>query len=116
MKSSVLFTLLLSSLFVLSSCRSITGLPIIGEDGEGRPKTFFVKEKLFVSNTQDLLDSVQETTLLSLEKNQSHQWLLRTAVVGLGVKFEVGVGPIIKVSATPKIRMAFSNSQQPVIP
>ena len=42
-------------------------------------------------------------------------WMLRTAVIGLGVNTEVGIGPF-KVAALPKFRVAFTNSTDPSLP
>ena len=42
--------------------------------------------------------------------------MLRTVLVGVGVGVEVGLTKIVKIKTSPRFRLLFSNSVDPVIP
>ncbi len=94
-----------------------SGVALLGLDSRGKPLEIFVNKETLSQSLGSLMDSVNETTLLTLENSsEKKEWFLRTAVVGLGVKIEAGLGPFVKVSATPRLKLAFSNQIKPVVP
>jgi hypothetical protein len=92
------------------------GIPVLGLDDNNKLVEIFVKDEKFQEQTTKLIDDVTESTMPVLKTESNNGWMLRTAVVGLGLKFEAGFGPFKKASAAPRVYMAFSNSKSPVIP
>ncbi len=43
-------------------------------------------------------------------------WNLRTIGVGVGLKGEIGLGPLFSVSLSPRLRLIFTNSVEPIYP
>ncbi|MDZ4661407.1 MAG: hypothetical protein SGJ18_07270 [Pseudomonadota bacterium] len=101
----VLFTLG----FLVSLGCAKDGIPILGLDGDGKVSEFFIGEKDFKENMTGLIDSVNKSTIKVLEEKEAKPFMLRTVVVGVGLKFEAGFGPFAKASAEPKVRFVFSN-------
>lgn len=94
-----------------------TDLPLVGLDRDGNPVELFVKKEKYQKQMTEAIDGVQTSALPVLEKHEkSAPWSLRTIVVGIGLSVQVGIGPIIKLTAAPRFRALFSNSNDPVIP
>jgi hypothetical protein len=52
----------------------------------------------------------------AIQKTSAPRWRLRSIGVGVGLTGQLGLGSIWSISATPRIRLVFSNSQTPVYP
>jgi hypothetical protein len=92
-------------------------IPVVGMDDAGEVLEATVPVPKYVERLRGAVGSVRESTLPVLARHAGGPgWRLRTMVVGLGVNAEIGIGPILKVGATPRFRLAFSNSTDPVMP
>ena len=66
---------------------------------------------------QAIVGSVSDSSLEALNRPDSKKhWKLQTLVVGVGLGAEFGVGPVLKVKASPRLRVVFSRSTDPVLP
>lgn len=115
LKSKALLVLVL---FIAIGCKERrTGIAIVGLDSKGKPMDFFVDPKQYSDKLGELLSSVSDSTMPVLQDlPESKKWGLRTVLVGLGLNMEAGIEPILKVSASPKLKVVFSNSKKPSIP
>jgi len=93
-------------------------IPMVGIAEDGSPIEVLVPVSSYQQKLTQAVVSVQQSTLPVLEqKTQSSMgWMLRTAVVGLGVKLEVGLGPLVKFGILPRFRLAFTNNREPSVP
>jgi hypothetical protein len=101
---------------LLSACAAYAAeIPIVGLDDEGNEVTYLQSEDAYVARMRAAATAVGESIVPSLESLPA-RWMLRTTVVGIGVGVQVGVGPVIQLKATPRFRLVYSNSKDPVIP
>lgn len=92
-------------------------IPILGLDDAGNPVEVKLTAQEYAERLQASMLTVQDSTAAALaSRAPTPGWMLRTAIVGVGVGVEVGVGPIWKIKAIPRFRLAFSNSKDPVLP
>ncbi len=91
---------------------------MIGIDEQGQAIEIFVPEVVYKDKLQTAIQSVQESTTKAIQRQSSQvsNWMLRTVVVGIGVNMEIKVGPIIKLGALPRFRIAFTNAVEPSVP
>ena len=92
-------------------------IPMVGLDRDGSPVELFVKKEAYKKQLTQAVGGVQTSALPVLDKHEKGgAWKLRTIVIGIGLSIEVGIGPILKLSASPRFRAVFSNSNDPVVP
>jgi hypothetical protein len=103
------------SALLLTGCAG--RFPLVGLDKNAKPVTARVLEGRYEHHLADAMVSIQESVLPALDsqETETQKWKLRTAVVGLGVKGELGFGPI-KIGVRPRFRAAFANGEKPPIP
>ncbi len=87
----------------------------IGADGESIDEP--VDGAAYGKEFSAIIGSVSDSSLAALNRPATkNHWKLETLVVGVGVGMEFGVGPILKIKATPRLRVVFSKSADPVLP
>lgn len=93
-------------------------IPMLGIAEDGSPVEVLVPESTYKEKLTQAVISLQDSSLNALQSKNtaSSGWMLRTAVVGLGVKIELGLGPIVKFGILPRFRLAFTNSKEPSVP
>lgn len=113
MKTQLVLTLF--ALVGLSGC-GFGGLSLVGFDKDGNPVEAFVDEKKYSGHVTEMLELTQSSVLPGLEQQSAaERWKLRSAVVGFGVKGEVGFGPF-RVGVKPRFRVAFARGENPPLP
>ena len=96
-------------------CQETVSLLALNDKGEVVQQQMSQSE--YQGQLKELSASVQESALPSLRKTSSGgNWGLRTVVVGIGLKLDFSVGPILGVGFNPGMRFAFSNSVKPNVP
>jgi len=109
------FALLVLWVLPIAACLR-DGVPVIGFDEHGNPAQVEISGKEYSKRLSAVISSVPESTLEALGESSTRSgWMLRTAVVGIGVGAEIGIGPF-KIGALPRARLLFSNSTEPAIP
>ena len=105
----------LLAVYFLSGCAG--RFPLVGYDKDGKPTMAMVNEDKYIDHLSESLLSVQDSTFPALNhfNQEEFQWKLRTAMIGFGLKIEVGFGPF-GVGVKPRIRLAFVNGEKPPIP
>ena len=90
---------------------------MVGLDKDGVPVEVVVPDAEYKSNLKKAIASVQTSALPVLQKKSEIYtgWMLRSAVFGLGVNIELGLGEI-KFGILPRFRIGFSNAKEPSIP
>jgi hypothetical protein len=68
-----------------------------------------------------VFSAVRDSVEPELESQSSRmpsrrRWELRTLAVGCAVTAQIGLGPIFNISATPRLRLIFTNTTSPVYP
>jgi hypothetical protein len=115
MKELIVFLLYLNG---FASSAFAQDIPVVGVDDQGQVIESYVPEVLFKERLTTAIQSVQDSTAKAIKK-QIHtptHWMLRTVVVGLGINMEIKAGPIIKLGALPRFRVAFTNAVEPSVP
>ncbi len=92
-------------------------IPMVGIDKNGTEIEILVPKSKYQENLKKAVFAVQASALPILQKKseKSSGWLLRTAVFGLGVNPEVGIGEL-KWGFLPRFRIGFSNAKEPSVP
>jgi hypothetical protein len=92
-------------------------IPMIGIDKDGTQIEVLVPKAKYQENLKKAVFAVQTTALPILQKKseKSSGWMLRSAVFGLGVNPEVGIGEL-KFGFLPRFRIGFSNAKEPSVP
>jgi len=101
-------------------------IAIIGLDQEGQAVTKWVPKKIWNDHLLGSLNAVQDSlrpSLLRLDENayiknneSFKAWELRTIAIGVGLNAQFGLGPLFSVTLSPKFKLIFSNSRNPVYP
>ena len=97
----------------------VDDIPLVGLDKDGKTIETSIAPVEYVSRLSTATESVLSSTVEALGKSASaaaKPWKVRTIVVGVGAELEVGVGPILKLKAVPRFRVAFSDSDDPALP
>ncbi len=110
-----LITLLSAGLISLNTYAA--DILMVGLDKNGAPVDVLVPEAEYRENLRKALTDVQTSTIPVLQNKSetSKGWLLRTAVVGIGVNMEIGIGEW-KFGVLPRFRVGFSNAKDPAMP
>jgi hypothetical protein len=104
------------ALLCLTACDK-NGIPLMGYDDRGKYYEYMVSDKEYAKQVNAIMITANEAVQPALSKTaKASQWRLRTVVVGLGFKGELRTGPSVKKSVSPRLRLAYSNSANPVIP
>jgi hypothetical protein len=105
-------------LISLMSTTAMAEMTMLGVAEDGSEIETTIPESRYKEQLKKALHSVQDSTLAVLQRNsvKAPSWLLRTVVVGLGLKMEFGVGPIVQVGVLPRFRLAFTNNKEPSVP
>lgn len=102
-------------------CRADT-LPVVGLDREGKQVGVALESGEYARVLSDIVSTVHDSALSALGRQSSSStaadtvWMLRDVVIGVGVTFSAGLGPIYSVTAAPRIRLCYSNSTHPKFP
>ena len=105
---------------VVTLCGGVLGaaeIPMLGFDNHGAPVEVLVPETEYRKNLKQAVLAMETSTLPVLQKKarSAPGWMLRSAVVGLGVNTELGLGEV-KFSILPRFRIGFSNAKEPSMP
>jgi hypothetical protein len=101
----------------LANAAYAADIPLVGLDDDGRPIEVKIKGKDYTEQMEAVMATVSDSVLPALaSRGAARAWALKTVVVGIGVGFEVGLGPIIKLKATPRFRLAFAKDVDVVLP
>lgn len=93
------------------------GLHRIGIRADGAEIDEVIDTETYAKELRAIVGSVSDSSLAVLNReNRRNPWKLETLVVGIGLGMEFGVGPVLKLKATPRLRCAFSRSSDPVLP
>jgi len=116
LSKSLLSVIFLSNLygFITLGAENIL---MVGLDNNGQEVAVEVPEKKYKENLKKAIVGVEMSALPTLQKKseKSKGWMLRTAVLGLGVNMEVGLGEL-KFGILPRFRVGFSNAKEPSVP
>jgi hypothetical protein len=128
-KSAVVFGLaiLVLALLVVSSGRVRAGdeedldVAVVGLDKAGNAIQRSIPAAVYTRSMAATFSAVHRSLLPSLALRiepapKQKAWRLRALGVGLGLSGSIGLGPIISVTASPKLRLVFTNSANPVYP
>jgi hypothetical protein len=111
---AVLMTVLAAALPAGAWCAEI---PMVGLDDDGNVVELKMNGKDYTEQLGAVVTAMHDSASEALMARSTRKgWSLRTFVLGVGVGFEVGLGPIIKMKATPKFRLAFTNQKEPALP
>ena len=99
---------------------------VLGLDQEGQAVTKWVPKKAFNEHLLASLNAVQDSlkpSLIKLDDNpylmnekKFKAWELRTLVIGVGLSAQFGLGPLFSITLSPKLKLIFTNSRNPVYP
>lgn len=109
------------ALLLSASCWCVASfannIPMVGLDKDGAPVETLVPATKYRQNLKTAIVGLQTSTLPVLQKKsqKGSGWMLRSAVVGLGVNMELGLGEI-KFGILPRFRVGFSNAKEPSMP
>lgn len=100
----------------LSGCAS-DGIPMIGLDDSGKMVERYASDGQFREELASATKQVTQATFEALQTAaQDQSGTLRSVVIGLGFNFQFGIEDIVTMGVQPKVRFAFSNSKNPIIP
>lgn len=107
--------------FSAQSYASEEGLSVVGLDQTHQEMNLTLSSEQYAETLSAIVSNVNDSTLSALQAKEraaqdSSYWMLRDVVVGIGLSFTAGLGPIYHISAAPRIRFCFSNSTHPKIP
>ncbi|MGZ3749497.1 MAG: hypothetical protein ACXVB4_16400 [Pseudobdellovibrionaceae bacterium] len=96
-------------------------IAIISIDAAGKSISKSISAKIFKQNLMASVRSVKsaiQPKLSLMDKKSIHNnaWSLRTVGVGIGMSGQFGLGPLIHITLSPKIRLVFTNSLHPIYP
>lgn len=106
-------------LFVISI--AVTGcngddIPLVGLDKNSNPVETFLSKPEYTRRLNTAVTAVNRSALPALShQTQSSGYALRTAVIGMSINAEIGIGPF-KIGAVPRFRVAYTNSADPALP
>lgn len=103
--------------FLCGSVSLAGSILMVGLDNKGEPVEVEVPEKKYQENLKKAIMGVELSALPTLQKKSesSKGWMLRSAVLGIGVNMEVGLGEA-KFGILPRFRVGFSNAKEPSMP
>jgi hypothetical protein len=98
-------------------------LPVVGLDREGKQVGVALESGEYARVLGDIVSTVHDSALSALGRQASSsssaadtEWMLRDVVIGVGVTFSAGLGPIYSATAAPRVRLCYSNSTHPKFP
>jgi hypothetical protein len=107
---------LAGALVALTGC-SQQGIPMVGFDDNGNPVERYAEDAQFRDELSKATSQVNDSAFRALQAAPADQsGMLRSVVVGLGFNLSGGLGPIVTLGVSPKVRFVFSNSQKPIVP
>lgn len=115
LKKGILSILYISSLY--GSIGLAGNILMVGLNDKGESVEVEVQEKKYQENLKKAIIGVELSALPTLYKKSesSKGWILRSAVLGLAVNMEVGLGEA-KFGILPRFRVGFSNAKEPSMP
>src|SRR5690349_19402975 len=107
---------IVSILCISSFCGSISfagNILMVGLNNKGEEVKVEVQEKKYQANLRKAITGVELSALPTLQKKSesSKGWMLRSAVLGIAVNMEVGLGEA-KFGILPRFRVGFSNAKE----
>lgn len=92
-------------------------IPVVSEDGEGKSLAEEISSEEYSDELKAMVSTVNDSMTEALVTQDTiASWKLTTVMVGVGISAEVGIGPIVRVRAVPRFRLAFSKNDDPVLP
>jgi hypothetical protein len=94
---------------------------LIGLDRAGQEVASTVPASVFTDSLALAFSAIHRAALPSLAAHREPAtteatWRLRALGVGVGLNGNFGLGPIVSVSASPRLILVFTNSSQPSFP
>lgn len=114
---NIKITKLIVATSMMAGFAEAANIPLVGLDKDGAPIEVVVPKEKYTVNLRKAVFAVETTALPVLQKKQEKKssWMLRSAVFGLGVNPEVGIGEL-KFGFLPRFRIGFSNAKEPSMP
>lgn len=82
---------------------------VVLEKKDGRASELNFSREQYSGKMERVMSSVSGSVLPALESHGDRgDWKLRAVLVGLGVSFEAGLGPILGVAAKSKFELVFT--------
>ncbi len=121
-----LLALLLTTQAHLPSADEPETLPVVAAFDTGETMEEWVPSRTISENTGTLLAELDASVTLALgstardplarARDAAREGSLVTVVVGAGIEAQIGLGSLIKVSAAPRLRVAFSKGDDVQLP
>jgi hypothetical protein len=93
------------------------GIPLLGFDDGGVLVARYATDRQFSEELSLATAQVKESVFLALRDAHPEQRdTLRTVAIGLGFNLSAGLGSLVSIGVSPRVRFVFSNSQVPVVP
>ena len=111
------YTKIIFCLSVWANLAGAANIPLVGLDKDGAPVEVVVPKEKYTTDLRKAVFALETTALPILQKKQEKKspWMMRSAVFGLGVNPEVGIGEL-KFGFLPRFRIGFSNAKEPSMP
>ena len=124
---SFIFLLVLAPLYFSSSSPVSAGLEqdfpiaLVGLDRAGNEIANVVPAEAYTESLALAFSAVHKSALPTLAARREapaeiRTWRLRTLGVGVGLTGTLGLGPIVTLSASPRLILVFTNSKHPIYP
>lgn len=92
------------------------GIPMIGLGKNNKALQAAMEDKDYAQNLATMISTLDRSTEEGIRFQASEgKWGVHTVIVGIGFVAEAGIGPL-KVSAEPRFRFVFADSDKPTIP
>ena len=97
-------------------------VPVVSLDELGRSQVKMLPTARYRSAMSSASSAVHDSVVAVLDEHSERQakagqrWTLQTIGVGLGLTGQIGLGPLVSITASPRVRFIFSNSKSPVYP
>jgi hypothetical protein len=93
-------------------------IAVVGLDDQGAASETTLPPRVLTKRLSRRMALLHDSALPALSRHGGNQagWRLRVVVIGTALNLEAGVGGLIKVAASPRFRILFSNQADPAIP
>jgi hypothetical protein len=95
-------------------------VPVIGLDENEAAVVNTIPLEKFQETMKTAFSAVQGSLLSVLDAHEASlkatSWRLQTIGIGIGLQGQLGLGPVWNITASPRLRLIFTNSNQPVYP
>ncbi len=103
--------------------RAVSAVPVVGLDADMKSVVKTIPLESYQRSLASAFAAVQDSLAVALSEGaqsagdqERAAWRIQTIAVGVGVSGQMGLGPIWSVTASPRIRLVFTNSPSPIYP